>query len=100
MTNDDWVDVQIRTSIDAGELLGLLDNPAVQGSWEENGTLHLYWPRHSWGSQLLSRLQEVLTALDPDHAQGCIAPKSGNEPDGRRCSSRPLKVAKVHNPCR
>ena len=66
MTKDDWVDVQIRTSVDAGELLGRLDDPAVQGSWEENGTLYLYWPRHSWGSHLLSRLQEVLATLDPD----------------------------------
>lgn len=66
MTGQDWVDVQIRTSIDAGELLGLLDDPAVQGSWEENGTLHLYWPRNNWGSELLSRLQQVLTTLDPD----------------------------------
>jgi len=63
---DDWVDVQIRTSIDAGELLGFLNDPAVEGSWEENGTVHLYWPRRSWGSQLLNRLQEVLAALDPD----------------------------------
>lgn len=66
MTGQEWVDVQIRTTIDAGELLGLLDDPAVQGSWEENGTVHLYWPRHSWGSELLSWLQQVLTTLDPD----------------------------------
>ena len=66
MTRDDWVDVQIRTSIDAGELLEFLNDPAVEGSWEENGTVHLYWPRRNWGSQLLNRLQEVLAALDPD----------------------------------
>lgn len=65
MTGQDWVDVQIRTSIDAGEVLGLLDDPIVQGSWEDNGTLHLYWPSHSWGRELLSRLQQVLTTLDP-----------------------------------
>jgi ribosomal protein L11 methyltransferase len=66
MTGQDWIDVRIRTSIDAGELLGLLGDPAVQGSWEENGTVHLYWPRHSWGSEPLSRLQRLLTMLDPD----------------------------------
>jgi len=66
MTGLEWVDVQIRTTIDAGELLGLLDNPAVQGSWEENGTLHLYWSRHRWRSELLGRLQQVLSALDPE----------------------------------
>jgi len=47
-------------------LLVLLNDPAVQGSWEENGTLNPYWPRRSWGSQLLNRLQEVLAALDSD----------------------------------
>lgn len=66
MTGQDWIDVRIRMSIDAGELLGLLGDPAVQGSWEENGTVHLYWPRHSWGSEPLSRLQRLLTMLDPD----------------------------------
>jgi ribosomal protein L11 methyltransferase len=66
MTGKDWVDVRIRTSIDAGELLGLLDDTAVQGSWEENGTIHLYWPSHSWGSEVLGRLCQVLIALDPD----------------------------------
>ena len=65
MTTQDWIDVRIRTSIDASELLGLLDDPAVQGGWEENGTVHLYWPRHSWGSELLGRLQRVLATLDP-----------------------------------
>ena len=67
MTGQDWVDVRIRTSIDAGELLGLLDDAAVQGSWEENGTVHLYWPSHSWGSEVLGRLRQVLIALDPDN---------------------------------
>ena len=65
MKGQEWVDVQIRTTIDAGELLGLLDDPTMQGSWEENGTLYLYWPRHRWRSELLGRLRQVLTALDP-----------------------------------
>lgn len=66
MTGQDSVDVRIHTSIDAGELLGLLDDAAVRGSWEENGTVHLYWPSHSWGSEVLGRLRRVLIALDPD----------------------------------
>lgn len=46
---------------------------------------------------LVDQRQELVQDF---HALGCIAPKSGNEPDGRRCSSRPLKVAKGPNPCR
>lgn len=66
MTGSEWVDVRIRASIDAGELLGLLDDPAVRGSWEENGTVHLYWPRDSWGNEALGRLRQALIALDSE----------------------------------
>jgi hypothetical protein len=78
MTEKDWVDLQIRTSIDAGELLELLDDPAVQGSWEEDGT--------SRSSRRLFR------------AWGCIPQASENERDGWRWSSRLRKGAKEHNP--
>jgi ribosomal protein L11 methyltransferase len=66
MTADEWVDVQIRTSIDAGELLGLLGDPAVQGSWHEGGTVHLYWAKQHWEPDRLARLQQVLATLDPE----------------------------------
>ncbi|HXX76781.1 MAG TPA: 50S ribosomal protein L11 methyltransferase [Nitrospiraceae bacterium] len=66
MTGQEWVDVRIRTSIDAAELLAMLDDPSVQGSWEDNDTVHVYWPRHSWGSEVFGRLRQVLFALDPD----------------------------------
>ncbi len=39
MTPLHWVKLRIDTSVDAGELLGLLSDPVVQGAWQENGSI-------------------------------------------------------------
>jgi ribosomal protein L11 methyltransferase len=96
MIGRDWIDVRIRTSLDAGELLGLLDDPAVQGSWEENGTLHLYWPRHSWGGEPFSRLQRLLTLLDPDgRSEQAIQVEPLEDQDWNRRWSESVKPIRV-----
>jgi ribosomal protein L11 methyltransferase len=56
----EWVEVRIRSSLDPGELLGLLDDPAVTGAWEENGMIHLYWPGESWTEATLEALTTIL----------------------------------------
>ena len=66
MKSEGWIDVQIRTGIDAAELLGLLADPVIQGGWEEQGVLHLYWPKRQWSTETRARLSCVLQALDPD----------------------------------
>jgi ribosomal protein L11 methyltransferase len=58
--SNDWVDVQIQSSLDAGELLNLLDDSSVPGAWQEGRTIHLYWPSHRWSPDHLSRLRETL----------------------------------------
>ena len=63
-TISDWVDVQIRSSLDAGELLGLLDDPSVQGAWQDEGMIHLYWPSRSWSPDHLVRLRQILLQMD------------------------------------
>jgi ribosomal protein L11 methyltransferase len=45
MKSEGWIDVQIRTAVDAAELLGMLADPVIQGGWEEKGVIHLYWPK-------------------------------------------------------
>jgi ribosomal protein L11 methyltransferase len=66
MMSEGWIDVQIRTAVDAGELLGMLADPAIQGGWEESGIVHLYWPKPQWSMEARSRLSETLQRLDPD----------------------------------
>ena len=59
MTSD-WIEVQVRSSLDAGEVLGLLDDPSVPGAWQEGDTIHLYWPGHRWSPDHLIHLRQTL----------------------------------------
>ncbi len=67
----DWIDVQIRTQLDAGEVLCLLDDPAVPGAWQDGRTIHLYWPSRRWTSDHLAHLRQTLRRLT---AQGVAEP--------------------------
>jgi ribosomal protein L11 methyltransferase len=64
MRTTDWVEVCVQASVDAGELLGILDDPAVQGAWEEAGTIHLYWPEDQWNGDRLASVQTVLRRMN------------------------------------
>jgi ribosomal protein L11 methyltransferase len=66
MKSEGWIDVQIRTAVDAAELLGMLADPVIQGGWEENGVVHLYWQKPQWSTEARIRLSRVLQGLDPD----------------------------------
>ncbi len=62
MTNE-WVEVRIRSSVDAGELVSLLNDPAVQGAWQEPDVIHLYWPVARWNPDILQNLRAILKDL-------------------------------------
>nr|MBI3613106.1 50S ribosomal protein L11 methyltransferase [Nitrospirota bacterium] len=64
----EWVEVQIASSLDPGELLGMLDDPAVTGAWEENGIVHLYWPGDRWSQAKLETLAALLRQVEPGRA--------------------------------
>src|SRR6185295_923084 len=66
MNSEGWIDVQIRTTVDAAELLGRLADPVIQGGWEENGVIHLYWPKQQWSLDAHVHLSRTLLGLDPD----------------------------------
>ncbi len=59
----DWIEVCIQAPVDAGELLGMLDDPWVQGAWEEAGTIHLYWPEARWNGDRLASVQAVVRRM-------------------------------------
>lgn len=66
MNSEGWIDVQIRTVVDAAELISRLSDSGVQGGWEENGVVHLYWPKPQWSLEAQARLTRTLWELDPD----------------------------------
>ncbi|MDZ4733162.1 MAG: 50S ribosomal protein L11 methyltransferase [Nitrospirota bacterium] len=65
MKPEGWIDVQIRTTADAAELLSMLEDPVIQGGWEENGVVHLYWPKPQWSMEACGRLSTTVQRLDP-----------------------------------
>lgn len=65
-TPPEWIDVQIRSDADAGELLGFLDDQEVQGAWQDGESIHLYWPGRSWSPEHLARLQRALRQLSEE----------------------------------
>ena len=56
-----WIEVRWTGSADAGEVLGLLGDPAVSGAWQENGAVRLYWPADRWSPDRLAVLKRVLS---------------------------------------
>ena len=59
----DWIDIQISTTIDAGELLAALGDSDVQGAWQDDTSIHLYWPHRLWSPERLTRLRQALRTL-------------------------------------
>ena len=60
----DWIEVRISSTVDAGEMLGMLNDPDVTGAWEEDGIVRLYWPAGRWNSDTLAQLKEVIGRLN------------------------------------
>ena len=58
-----FVEVAIRTGIDSGELLALLDDGESLGAWEADGIVHLFWTEDRWNPASLAELKSVLEQL-------------------------------------
>ena len=43
-----WIEIKMNSSVDAGELVSVLDDPRLLGAWQENGIIHLYWATDKW----------------------------------------------------
>lgn len=59
----DYIDVQICSSVDAGEVMSLLGDSSVQGAWQDERTIHLYWPTTKWSPDRLAQLRQTLRHL-------------------------------------
>jgi ribosomal protein L11 methyltransferase len=57
----EWIEVRWTGAEDAGEVLGLLNDPAVTGAWQEGGEVRLYWPSARWNPDALASLKQVLS---------------------------------------
>lgn len=94
----EWVDVQISSDLDAGEVIGLLEDASVTGAWQEGGTIHLYWPGQQWSPAHLARLRQTLHRLTrPGVGEPEIAVRSLPHQDWNRRwaqSVKPLRLGR------
>jgi ribosomal protein L11 methyltransferase len=93
-----WVEVCIQDNLDAGELLSRLNDAAVEGAWEDEGTVHLYWPEDRWNEELLASIRSVLSDLKQSSSEIPLSvirvpAQDWNEAWAR--SVRPLRIGRL-----
>ncbi len=91
----DWIDVTIQSGIDAGELLGALSDPFVQGAWQDGPTIHLYWPSNRWSADHVAALRAVLQQFGEADAEVLV--QSMPDQDWNRQwaqSVRPIRIGR------
>ncbi|HTY62195.1 MAG TPA: 50S ribosomal protein L11 methyltransferase [Acidobacteriota bacterium] len=49
--------------MDSGELLAMLHDGESLGSWEKDGTLHIFWPEDQWNDGTLEDLKKILARM-------------------------------------
>lgn len=59
----DWIDLCIQERLDTGEFLSRLDDAAVQGAWEDEGVVHLYWEEDQWNEERLASVRSILSGF-------------------------------------
>jgi ribosomal protein L11 methyltransferase len=61
--NPGTMEIRIITSVDAGELLGMLEETTCLGAWAREDGFCLYWPADDWDPTILHILRDALQRL-------------------------------------
>jgi ribosomal protein L11 methyltransferase len=93
--SNDWVDVCIQERLDAGELLSRLDDASVQGAWEDQGVIHLYWPEDQWSEDRLASLQLVVSDLAPSCGDVAVSVKQIPSQDWNEAWARSVQSLRI-----
>jgi len=92
-----WIEVRIESSADSGELLDQLDDPAVTGTWQENGVIRLFWPADRWNPDVLQDIRQVLREIGKEMEQPAITVDSLPDQDWNAVwarSVRPIRIGR------
>ncbi|MDC8447381.1 MAG: 50S ribosomal protein L11 methyltransferase [Nitrospira sp.] len=92
---NEWIDVCIQECFDAGELLSRLDDPGIQGAWEDEGVIHLYWPADQWNEARLAAVRLVLADLAPSIGDVPISVRQVPDQNWNEAWSRSVKALRI-----
>jgi ribosomal protein L11 methyltransferase len=91
-----WIDVQVQTNLDAGEVLGVLNDPAVTGGWQDgDGRVHFYWPAVEWTGERLTHLRTVLLRLGDGPAGDSVEIREEPAQDWNRLWAQSVKPVRI-----
>jgi len=94
----DYIEVQISSHVDAGEVMSLLGDSSVQGAWEDERSIHLYWPTTEWSPDRLAQLRRTLRHLiGPGLPEADIVVRTMQNQDWNRQwaeSVKPLRIGR------
>lgn len=88
-----WIDVRVRSSMDAGELVGLLNDPWMAGVWQEEGIIHFYWPHERWTTETRRELMVLVQRFGID--VGSMAVHSLPDEDWNAAWARSVKPLRI-----
>ncbi len=95
MADAGWVEIQIESGLDAGELLGMLDAPAASGAWQDNGVIRLYWAADRWNADEAGRLRAALHCMGADRAAETLTVQSIPAQDWNAVWARSVKPIRI-----
>ncbi|MGH7235376.1 MAG: 50S ribosomal protein L11 methyltransferase [Nitrospiraceae bacterium] len=90
-----WIEVRIDSSVDSGELLDQLDDPAVTGAWQENGVIRLFWPADRWNPDVLQDIRQVLREIGKEMEQPGITVDSLPDRDWNAVWARSVRPVRI-----
>ncbi len=71
-----FIEICMRTNVDAGELLARLGDGEALGCWEDEGILHIYWPESEWTPAALEDLKHAMFQLGIEDSAAGLTVKS------------------------
>jgi ribosomal protein L11 methyltransferase len=76
-----YIEIDVRAAVDAGELIGFLGDAESLGAWEGEGFLRLYWPEARWNPEALADLKHALEQLGVESRDEIITLRSVPDQD-------------------
>ena len=95
MTVPNYMAMTIQTMVDASEIVGLLNDATLLGSWETDGMVHLYWPIDAWSEDKPQNLTLVLQQLGDDCGAATITTSEFRGEDWNAQWARQVKPIRI-----
>ncbi len=92
-----YTEVQVMSSVDSGDLIGMLRESEPLGAWQSEGVIHLIWPLEGWTEHSRHDLEQALGRLGVDARHVQITVSQMEDLDWNSCwaaSVQPVRIGR------